>query len=237
MREVGQGSPITLTVQFRDAAGNLSTPDETHADIVAPDGSTHIDNLIPVQIDVGTYSYTFAVASDAALGTWSVVWYGTLAGVTSSSMEEFAVVTPSAVPDTSAIVTRLRRLIGERIPIGKDETATRFTNQEIADVYYINSGNMDKTLAELWLAKHAYLVDYVDTVESGTSRQLSQMSRAALMQVSKYEARVQAQEDAWSATYRALPRTFSPYSPTNGSRLPIGVVIVFDDPQRAWTPA
>lgn len=237
MRTVAQGSPLDLTVQFSLTSGQLVDPDAPHADIIAPDGSVFLADQPVIRLDVGTYKYTFNVPALADLGAWTIRWYGTVNGNTASVAEAFEVVAPSQALTTSAIVTRLRRLIGERIPIGKDETATRFTDQEIADTYYTNDEDMNKALAELWFSKAAILGDFVDMQESGAVRNLSQMAKAALAQATKYEAKALLVDQQWQATYRVPGRTFNPYRDSHsGSRL-LGAVVIFADPQRAWTSA
>lgn len=235
MQTVAQGGSITLHVTYQFSTGELIDPDVQTVEIVAPDGSVVVDGAVPTRDDLGRYSFTFAAGPEAAVGTWTARWSGTYGGNTMITTDEFSVVPVGMGTTTADIVTRLRRLIGERIGIGKTQIDTRFLDQEISDTFYANNEDWDKTLAELWMAKAAYLGDFVDVNESGTSRALSQMAKAAMAQATKYEAKVQAYENAWQATYRVPGRTFSPYGRGTGSRLVGPVVIFVEDTQRAWT--
>lgn len=237
MRTVAQGGSITLRVEFRLATGDLIDPADPHVDILAPDGSTIVNDAQPIKSDVGVYEYTYGVSALADLGTWTAQWFGTYAGVSISASEAFGVVSPAEANTTAQIITRLRRMLGERIPLGKTEADTRFTDAEISDTYYYNGEDINKTMAELWLAKAAYLGDFVDVNESGTTRALSQLGKAAMVQSDRWAARVSAEDTAWAQTYRAMARSFSPYSDGEPlDRVRSGaVVVVVEDPQRLWS--
>jgi hypothetical protein len=82
---------------------------------------------------------------------------------------------------------RLRRMVGERIPPGGDETNTLFLEEEITDL--IAAANDDLNVAALagWYAKMAEFAKLVDAAESGTEKKLSQMFKNAEMMVKHFE--------------------------------------------------
>lgn len=236
MRKVGQGQPLGLTAQFRLSDGSLVDPDGPSITITDADDNA-VELGVPSHVTLGTYSYVFNVSALTDLGTYTARWFGTVGAVESSVAEAFEVVSPADAAVTADVVIRLRRLIGERIAIGRTEADTRFTDQEIADTYFLNEEDLNKTLAELWFTKAAILGDFVDMSESGAVRNLSQMAKAAMAQAGKYEAKVALVDQAWQATYRVPGRTFSPYAESRGGSRLIGSVVIFEDPQRAWTNA
>lgn len=239
MRTVAQGDKITLRVTFQLADGQLVDPDADTvlADVLAPDGTVVVADAVPVHVETGIFSLAFAVDAAAALGTWQVQWSGLVGGQALASSEEFEVVVPSSSDTTAGIVRRLRRLLGERIPLGKTEGDTRFLDEEIAEVYYANGEDLNKAMAELWLSKAAYFGDFTDVNESGTNRALSQLGKAAMAQANLYASRVNATDTAWAATYRAMAVSFSPYcGKFEAVRIrPGATVLVPYEPQRLWT--
>lgn len=238
MQQVGLGTQATFYARFQAADGSVIVPDEPLVDVLRPDATLFLADQVPTAAGegaAGQYTFTFDMPIDEVEGEWTITWNGTYLGTALAENEPFEVVPAAQITLVSGIIMRLRRLIGERIPIGKTEDDTRFTDAEISAVYRDNNNDLNKTLAELWLAKAAYLGDFVDINESGTIRSLSQMNRAAMAQATKYEAIVQGYENAWQATYRALPRTFSPWTDDRPGLIQRGAVIIYSDPQRAWT--
>lgn len=237
MRTVAQGGTLNFRAQFRLDTGELVDPDEVIVDVLDPASTLSLADQPTVRVSQGVYSYGLVVPVAADLGTWTIDWQATAGALALTAQETFEVVLPSSADTTAAIVRRIRRLLGERIPIGKDENATRFLDDEIQEVYYTNGEDINKSLAELWLAKAAYLGDFVDINESGTQRSLSQMQKAAMSQANTWANRASVYDQAWAATYRTTARTFSPYDdPSNKDRIRAGaVIVVVEDAQRLWS--
>jgi hypothetical protein len=80
---------------------------------------------------------------------------------------------------------RLRALIGESIPEGKDETATLFSDDDITDLLE-RWGSVEASLGEAWEQKAAILVNLVTTTEGSSTRKLSDMHKAAMAMVKLY---------------------------------------------------
>ena len=80
---------------------------------------------------------------------------------------------------------RLRALIGESIPEGKDENATLFSDDELTDLLD-RYGSVEGALGEAWQQKAAILVNLVTTTEGSSSRKLSDMHKAAMAMVKMY---------------------------------------------------
>jgi hypothetical protein len=80
---------------------------------------------------------------------------------------------------------RLRALIGESIPEGKDASATLFSDEDITDL--LNRwGSPEAALGEAWQQKAAVLVNLVTVTEGSSTRRLSDMHKAAMAMAKMY---------------------------------------------------
>jgi hypothetical protein len=87
-------------------------------------------------------------------------------------------------------VDRLRRMVGDRLPIGGNEADCFFANEEIQDL--IDEAGSDMNLAALngWLAKMAEFAKLVDRDTSGANIKLSQMYKNAESMARFYGTRI-----------------------------------------------
>lgn len=74
---------------------------------------------------------------------------------------------------------RLRRMVGDRIPLGKDEGDAFFSNEELTDMLAEAGGNLNLAAVNGWLAKMAEFAKLIDTDISGANRKFSQMYKNA----------------------------------------------------------
>jgi hypothetical protein len=86
---------------------------------------------------------------------------------------------------------RLRRMAGDRIPLGKSEEHAFFTNAEIDDLITTANGDLNLAAYAAWLAKAAEFAKFIDIDESGSVRKMSQMYKNADMMVKHYEGLVE----------------------------------------------
>lgn len=101
MSTVGRGGQIRLTVNFYEfQGGSLFDPQGTNEPTLkisigstAVLGPLHYDGVSSiVREQMGVYSYVWTVATDAALGTYTVEWSGTIHGSTTKGIELVEVV-------------------------------------------------------------------------------------------------------------------------------------------------
>lgn len=95
--DVARGGARTFDAYFITAAGEPVDPPDAQLDILDPDGLIVVNDAVPVRDDLGRYHYDHAVAIDALLGDWSVVWHATIDGSATTGVETFTVVLEGAV--------------------------------------------------------------------------------------------------------------------------------------------
>lgn len=211
MDQVYQGGQYTARAVYQTSDGALVDPVDPRVSIFDPTGSALHENEALVRDDIGLYHLTFMVPAGAMTGEWSETFLGTINGDDVIVEDNFTVLDSGVVTALASTVTRLRLMLGERIPAGKTEADTRFADVEIANALYFNNEDINKTMAELWLAKAGMWAEAVDIAESGTTREFSQMQRAAIKQAQIYIDRVVTDDAAWSATYRVVGESFDAF--------------------------
>lgn len=82
---------------------------------------------------------------------------------------------------------RLRRLLGEEIPEGGDESDTLFTDATITDLLTLSGDNVERAAYEGWRIKAARLSDLVDITEGNASRAMSDAHAHALDMVKHFQ--------------------------------------------------
>ena len=82
---------------------------------------------------------------------------------------------------------RVRRLLGEDIPEGGDESDTLFTDLVIDDFLLIANGDTERAAYEGWKVKAAKLSDLVDITEGNASRAMSDAHKHALDMVRQFQ--------------------------------------------------
>jgi hypothetical protein len=97
MEHVAQGGSITLTAFYENGVGTRVDPVDPTITISDPDGTVVVDAVTPSRSSVGSYSYRFAVASDATIGAWQAHWTGTIEGLASETDDYFDVVTAGSI--------------------------------------------------------------------------------------------------------------------------------------------
>jgi hypothetical protein len=100
--------------------------------------------------------------------------------------ENYFEVVPSEDPALTTAQSRLRMLLGERIPLNATDNETFFTNEEIADLLTNNGDDLNAAALEGWTAKLAEFAKLVDREETGSSKKFSQMFKHAQAMVDKY---------------------------------------------------
>lgn len=80
---------------------------------------------------------------------------------------------------------RLRRLLGEPLTEGIDDTDTLFSNEEI-DFLLAEHGSVEAALGEGWRMKAASLAGLVDTTEGTSKRAMSDLHKHAVEMVKHY---------------------------------------------------
>lgn len=74
---------------------------------------------------------------------------------------------------------QLRRMVGDRIPPGKDEGSCFFLDSEIEALWTEQGEDMNRAAFQGWLDKMAEFVKLIDTDISGAARRFSQMYKQA----------------------------------------------------------
>jgi len=211
VNQVYQGGQYTVRAVFETSDGALTDPVDPLVSIYDPTGAAFATAQDLIRDAIGQYHFSFVLPSNATLGTWSSSCTGVINGDTVQTVEEFGVLDSGVVTQMASTVTRLRLLLGERIPVGGDETSTRFSDAEITNAYLFNAQDINKTMAELWLAKAGMWAELFDISESGTQRQFSQMQRAAIGQAKVYIDKVSADDVLWTSTYRVVGESFDAF--------------------------
>lgn len=85
-------------------------------------------------------------------------------------------------------ITRLRQMVGERIPPGGDETATRFTNAEIQDFLDRTGNDQIRAAYEGWKVKAGLFANLASTTEGNASRLNSDLFEHAKDMMRYYES-------------------------------------------------
>jgi len=211
MNQVYQGGQYTARAIFTTSAGVLTDPVGPKVSVHNPSGDALFTAQDLTRDDTGQYHITFMVPTDADVGTWTTTYTGTINGDPVALTEEFAVLDSGAVTAQQGLITRIRLALGEKIPVGGDEADTRFTDSDIVNALYYNAGDFNKTMAEMWLAKAGMWAELPDYAESGTTRQFSQMGRAALNQAKIYIDKVTSDDTLWTSTYRVVGESFDAF--------------------------
>lgn len=121
-------------------------------------------------------------------------------------------------PTLNSGVYRLRRMTGEMLPM-------RFPDVEMEDIlatYTKDGAEPDYELAALdvWYKKAAHWAGMIDSNESGSQRDLSQLHKAAVAQIKLLETRIskRASADAdLQKTWRAVGRSVEVWGPLPAS--------------------
>lgn len=118
-----QGTTATLEGEYRDGSGSFADPTSPLVSILNPLGGLVVTDAVPTRASLGHYSYDYAIAEDATLGTWIARWKGTLGGILQTADDEFEV-TAGAVADPYVSIDEIRALKN------LDDTA-KFTDAEL----------------------------------------------------------------------------------------------------------
>lgn len=97
MAQIGRGGTITLDAVYRDGSQQAVDPVGPNVDIIDALGATVVLNAVPTHDGLGSYHYNYAVAADAPLGAWQIVWQGTVNGGPVEAPEGFTVVPAGTV--------------------------------------------------------------------------------------------------------------------------------------------
>lgn len=93
-------------------------------------------------------------------------------------------------------VDRLRRMVGDRIPPGKTDKDTFFTDEELQDMLDMNNDDINAAAAEGWLSKAAEFAKLIDQSRAGNTHKLSQMFKNAEAMAEHYAHFVKGDVDA-----------------------------------------
>lgn len=90
------GTTVTLPVEYRTGAGVLVDPTGPllHK-LTDPNGVDVLVDVAPARDDVGRYHVAWFAPYDAALGTWTIRWTGTIDGAVMEGDDELDLVAPS----------------------------------------------------------------------------------------------------------------------------------------------
>ena len=111
---VARGTSATFSANFRTNLG-LVDPVSPRVEVRDPVGSL-ILTATPVRDSLGTFHYVYSEALDAALGTASIHWFGTINGVEEEATEYFDVVVAGfigAPTDLLASLADVHRMLGD----------------------------------------------------------------------------------------------------------------------------
>lgn len=179
MQQWAQGSEAIFRVDFETQAGGSFEPDagSVIANINDPD-AVQVATGPGVNINPGSYTFTWEVPVDAAVGVYELEWHATHNGLILGGSEFFEVTLPGAllVPDS---ITLLRSRADDPIPVGGTDADTEFPNDVLQSYLALTGNDMDRATLVVWQIKAARLSHLVDVVESGSERKLSQKARQA----------------------------------------------------------
>jgi hypothetical protein len=91
---------------------------------------------------------------------------------------------------------KLRRALGDRLPIAGDDASAFFTDQDINDLLVESAGDLSHAAFLGWTARMAEYAKFVDIDESGSNRKLSQLLKNAILMVNHYGGLVGADTQA-----------------------------------------
>lgn len=177
VRNPGTTAPLNAT--FIDGNGDRIDVDPLTVDILDPSNVVVVNDDDPDHISTGYYHYSYAIPNDAEEGNWKIVWTGVLDGNPVVGSEFFNVTTDIIFPsDTTKTLFRAR--VGERKedPNG-DGSETRFTDDEIDEIFLFVDGDIDLATLEGWIRKTAIFAELIDISESGTTRDMGQKFKNA----------------------------------------------------------
>lgn len=83
-------------------------------------------------------------------------------------------------------VDRLRRLLGEAIPVGGSDADTLFSNAEVDDLLARGGGDLNLAAALGWEAKAAEFANLVSVAEGSARKELSDLRGNALAMVKHF---------------------------------------------------
>ncbi len=171
------GTRVVITGQnFTGATDVLFGGQSTVLFVV--DSDTQITAVAPSETP-GAPAGAVAVQVTSSHGTSDPDAPGDLYTYTKVDDPAFPVLPLLATTEIFNSVKNLRFLIGERIPVGEDEFATRFTNDELADTINRHGQNLYLAAGEMWAVKAAIFQEMIDISESGSERRYSQLFRQA----------------------------------------------------------
>lgn len=81
---------------------------------------------------------------------------------------------------------RVRALIGQPIPLGKADTDTMFSNEEILDMLEEGNGDVNAAAYYGWRETAANYVALVNVNEGNAAREMSDLHRQALRMMDRY---------------------------------------------------
>lgn len=84
------------------------------------------------------------------------------------------------------IEQRLRRALGERIPIGGSDQNTFFLDDEVSDLLVEAGNDFNRAALKGWQEKMAEYAKFVDVDESGSNRKLATLFKNAESMVRHY---------------------------------------------------
>lgn len=176
-----QGSELdpAPSASFRNYLGILTDPSSVAVDLYDALGDIVVADGIPSHVSVGQFNFPYTLAEDAAQGLWRIVWKAVIDGVPAEPTDEYFEVVASGDIVVTSDFDRLRRMIGERIPVGKTDDDTFFTDEEIGDMLVQASGDFNRAAMFGWLAKMAEFAKLIDRNTSGADLPLSQMYKNA----------------------------------------------------------
>lgn len=89
--------------------------------------------------------------------------------------------------DDASLRRMLRRRLAERVPPGGSEQDTLFTESEIQDFLDQAGGDLDLASYYGWESKAAELANLVTVSEGNSARQMSDLHKAALEELARYD--------------------------------------------------
>lgn len=177
------GQDVTKSATFILPNGDRVDPDPIHVDVVSPSNVIVVDNAVPTRVSLGYFRYTYTLPNDAEYGTWRIEWRGVVNGVPVFGYDEIDV---QEFVDVTSDFERLRRMVGERIPVGKTADDTFFSDAEIEDLLIQGNQNFNRAAMFGWLAKMAEFAKLIDRNTSGADMPLSQMYKHAALMFKHY---------------------------------------------------
>lgn len=175
-----QGEPATPppSATFRNWQGTLVDPQSVTIDLFDANDVLVVNNGVPTRLSLGLYEYPYEFAEGATLGIWHIVWSAVIDGAAVEGDEYFEVVLAGEIT-INAVFSRLRRMVGDRIPPGKTDDDTFFSDEEIADLFDQANENLNRAAMFGWFAKMAEFAKLIDRNTSGADLPMSQMYKNA----------------------------------------------------------